>query len=77
VFHTVTLEYFDDESRARVEAAVEEAGADATEDAPLAWLGMEIEQMAFPVRLAMWPWQPEERIVGHARAHGPPVRWLA
>ena len=77
VFHTVTLGYFDEESRARVEAAVQAAGGAATEDAPFAWLGMEIEEMRFPVRLAMWPWDPEERIVGYSGAHGPPVRWLA
>ena len=55
VFQSLVLQYLDDHERARVRAAIEAAGASATERAPLAWLRMEPGGELADVRLRTWP----------------------
>ena len=78
VFHSIVEQQMKDEARRRLLAIVEEAGRDATVDAPLAWLRMEwVERpkVRVEVRLATWP-GGRERLLALPAPHGSPVRWL-
>lgn len=46
----------------------------ATSDAPVGWLRMVQAAGRMEVRLTLWP-VGEERLLGHAHAHGAHVRW--
>ena len=76
VYHSVVLQYVGDEEREQLTAAIAEAGARASNTAPLYWLRMEPERplRAMSVRLTAWP-HADERLLASAGAHGEPVRW--
>jgi len=76
VFQSLLFQYLDDAERERVRAAVEQAGAAATADAPLAWLRMEPGGDQADVRLRTWP-DGEDALVARSGYHGRPVRWVA
>ncbi|HEX4736927.1 MAG TPA: DUF2332 domain-containing protein [Allosphingosinicella sp.] len=78
VFHTVAFDYFPKETQAEVVRRLEETGAAATAEAPLAWLRFEVEpgQDAFALRLRTWP-DGEDRLLALAHPHGSIIRWLA
>ena len=75
VYHSVVSEYLPDEARRAFHATLEEAGARATAEAPLAWVRLEpassIREHAVTLRL--WP-GGEERRLALAGAHGAGVR---
>jgi hypothetical protein len=75
VFHSIVYEYFDGETRAAFHAALDQAGAAATRDAPLAWLRFEATPATrgYAATLTTWP-GAEERVVATAGAHGADVR---
>ena len=75
VFHSIALQYLDRASRERTLDAIAEAGAHATQDAPVAWLRMEPGGEQAEVRLTVWP-GGSERLVATTGFHGRPVRWL-
>ena len=76
VFHSVVTQYLGADERSAVQAVIADAGARATEQAPLYWLRMEPEAplRAMAVRLTRWP-SNAERLLATAGAHGNPVRW--
>jgi hypothetical protein len=74
VMHTVVLSYVTIHERAAIEDAVAGAGDAATSEAPVGWLRMEPAAGRMEVRLTLWP-GAEERLLGHAHAHGAHVRW--
>lgn len=75
VVHSIVLQYLTPTRRQRVRDAVADAGRRATEEAPVAWLRMEPATAdAAEVRLTLWP-GGEDRALGTAGYHGPPVRW--
>jgi len=81
VFHSVAMYHASLEARNRILTALEEAGARATERAPLAWLRMEggysyalLRPTPHEVWLTTWPGGEEQR-VATSGAHGKPVRW--
>jgi hypothetical protein len=78
VFHSVVLQYLDQDERLRMFDLVEEAGARATPNAPFAWLRFESgdwrRTTSHEVRLTVWP-GGEERKLAEAGPHGPPVIW--
>jgi hypothetical protein len=76
IFHSLVIQYLSDATRERLIAAIEAAGRRASEQAPLAWLRMELGGDEADVRLSVWP-SGEERLVARAGYHGRPVRWLA
>lgn len=76
VFHSIVWQYLDDEQRSRIQAALAEAGAKASEDAPLAWLRMEADNELTRVDATLWP-GGESRLIARAGYHGRPVHWLA
>jgi hypothetical protein len=79
VYHSIFLQYPPREKRAAIAAAIEAAGADATEAAPLAWLRLEPEAVLGGPRdsarmlldLTVWP-GGERRVLaitdGHVRS---------
>jgi hypothetical protein len=75
LFHSIVMLYLNEETRARLIAAIEAAGTRATDEAPLAWLRMELGGDEADVHLTTWP-GGEERLVARAGYHGVPVRWL-
>lgn len=76
LYHSVVEEYLPAQELAAFHAAVEDAGAQATEHAPVAWLRMEpssqLRQHA--VSLRVWPHAPEVRYLATTGAHGDDVR---
>jgi hypothetical protein len=77
VAHTIVSQYFTKETRARVRQILDDAGARATKDAPLAWLSMEqyaMDQLP-ELRLTLWP-GGETRTIARAHPHGAWIEWL-
>ncbi len=77
VLHSIAFQYFPEETKARIAAAMARAGAEATLAAPLAWLRYEHEagEDRITLRLKTWP-SGEERLLAHCHPHGSSVRWL-
>lgn len=84
LFHSIAFQYFPPDTQARIRAHMEQAGARATRDAPLAWLRFEMDTsvpstddtQAPTLRLTLWP-GGEDRLLAHAHPHGKLVQWLA
>ncbi len=79
VFHSIVWQYLDHETRVRITDTLRDAGARATDDAPLAWLRLEPGPPHFfppELRLTSWP-GGDERLLATAEFHVGPVRWLA
>jgi hypothetical protein len=69
--HSVVWQYLPAATRARIEAALAQAGAQASRDAPLARLGMEFHTRGAPaeLRLTLWP-GGVTRTLANAHPHG-------
>lgn len=79
LFHSVFWVYMSPEDQAALTAAIQRLGAQATADAPFAWLRMEAQPgnlALMDLRLTIWP-TGEERLLGRAHPHGAWVEWLA
>ncbi len=78
LFHTIAFQYFPEEQKERVRAAVAQAGDAASEERPFGWLSFEMndEQSAFELRLQLWP-DGEETHLADAHPHVSAIRWLA
>ena len=78
VWHSVVRQYLESQERATVEHLLDDAGARATPDAPLAHLSMEPERVGsgyrFAVELAIWP-DGRRELLAECQGHGPPVVW--
>jgi len=75
IYHSIMSQYLSDEERVELFARIEDAGARATEQAPLAWLRMEPVDDRAAVELTLWP-GGETRLVARAGYHGTPVELL-
>ena len=78
VFHSIALQYFPPEGRARVRTAIQAAGKRATPDRPLAWLSMEFigQVITAELRLQCWPGSGETELLARTHPHGARVEWL-
>lgn len=74
VYHSIVLQYLPRDTFRRMRAALEDAGARATDEAPLFWLRMEPAGEVADIRMRSWP-GGEDRILGTTDYHGPPVDW--
>lgn len=78
VYHSSFITYPPPETQARIRAAIFAAGAQATADAPVAWLSKEpdLDNLAGPdeVRLTVWP-GGEQRRLAQCHPHATWVRW--
>lgn len=75
--HTIAWQYFPDETKTRIEAAMQRAGAMATAEAPLAWASVEQDEKdmaSAAIRLRLWPAGSDEEL-GRADFHGRWARW--
>jgi hypothetical protein len=76
VLHSIAFQYFPEGSKARIAAAMEEAGAGASLAAPLAWLRYEHDGgEAISLRLRTWP-SGQDRLLAYCHPHGSKVEWL-
>jgi hypothetical protein len=76
VFHSIVMQYLPDDRRAAFKQLVRSRGtAEATEDAPLAWLRFEPVGEEAAVRLTIWP-GGTDHTVAWSGFHGQNVRWL-
>lgn len=78
VCHTIAHQYFPPKTQARIAQAMERAGAAATPQAPLAWLGMEADDLPGGAGVTLRLWPGDQRIpLGRAGFHGQSVDWTA
>ncbi len=80
VYHSIAFQYFPPATQARIRARLAQLGAATSAARPLAWLRLEMDDPANPamaaIRLTLWRGQgAEERLLGHAHAHGTFVQW--
>lgn len=78
IYHTIAWQYFPHKKQIRGTGLIEAAGARATDDAPLAWLGMENDGQSdgAAIRLRLWPGDLHINL-GRADFHGRWVHWQA
>ena len=76
VFHSIVYEYFPEPVRDAFHRALDDAGARASAEAPLAWLRFEATPATrgYGTTLTTWP-GAEERVVATAGTFGAPA-WL-
>lgn len=78
IYHTIAWQYFPAEAQAKGRALIEEAGANATEDSPLAWLAMEADDQdrGAGLQLRLWPGN-ETHDLARVDFHGRWIDWRA
>ena len=78
LMHSIMWQYLPASSQERIEAAMEEAGAKADADHPLAWIALETnrETFAHELRIRYWPGGSEPVHLANAHPHGEWVEWL-
>ena len=75
LFHSIAYQYFPDAVKQRIQARMEAAGAQATLDAPLAWLAFEQHNDDGPrLTLRLWP-DGRGRELAVAGAHVHTIDW--
>ncbi|OYW45337.1 MAG: hypothetical protein B7Z08_11775 [Sphingomonadales bacterium 32-68-7] len=77
LFHTVMWQYLPEPTRAAIEAAMAEAGAEAAPERPLAWISLETNRATFRHELTVrhWPGGAEPVLLATAHPHGAWVEW--
>lgn len=78
LMHSVVWQYLGEARQARITAAMEDAGARATPERPLAWVVMEPERALLrqEVRVRHWPEGAPWMLIATAHAHGAWVETL-
>ena len=82
VYHSVVWQYLEERTRAELVVRLEEAGAAATREAPLAWLRLEPHPATYApaeLRLTLWDGrtrEPRDVLLATTSFHGGPVEWL-
>lgn len=79
IFHSVVLQYFPAEARAKVRDLIEAAGARADAARPLAWLSMEFPDKATEAHITRrcWPGEGALELLATAHPHEAWVNWVA
>jgi hypothetical protein len=75
VFHSVMWSYVSAPEQQRIVRIIEDAANRASENAPLAWLRMELNDSRWEIRLRIAPGF-QDQLIATTRAHAPSVRWL-
>jgi hypothetical protein len=78
IFHSIVWQYLPPETRARIEAAMAQAGAASSASRRLAWVQLETNRETFRHELLVrhWPGDGEPVLLGRAHAHGAWVEWF-
>jgi hypothetical protein len=79
LMHSVVWQYIPAHQQARITAAMEEAGAQATPELPLAWVMVEADRSVHRHKLCVryWPGGEEEVHLTWSHPHGADIEWLA
>lgn len=79
VMHSIVWQYLGPERQARITAAIEAAGAQATIERPFAWITLEANRDNFRHELVVrsWPGDDTAHKLAESHAHGAWVAWLA
>ena len=79
LMHSIVWQYVPEDQQMRVTTAMEEAGAEATADRPLAWIALEANRTLHQHELVVryWPGGESSKMLGRAHAHGAWVEWMA
>jgi hypothetical protein len=78
IYHTIAWQYFPQAAQTKGTALIEAAGAQATKDAPLAWLRMEADGASDGAALTLRLWPGDQHItLGRVDFHGRWLRWHA
>ena len=79
LMHSIVWQYVPTDQQARVTAAMEAAGAEATLDRALAWVRVEANRTVHRHELTVryWPDGAEETLLARSHAHGAEIEWLA
>ena len=79
VMHSIVWQYLGPERQERITAAIENAGAQATSERPLAWLRVEANRTVHrhEITLRSWPEYGRSMLIGYSHAHGFWVERLA
>lgn len=82
MFHSIMWQYLPAATQARITAAFEAEGAQATPETPLGWIALETDPATFrhELRVRLWDGRAhhgEEHLLSHAHPHGAWVEWLA
>ncbi len=77
LFHTIMWQYMPQETQTAITAAMEQAGARATLQKPLAWIKFEPQRGTFDCELSVryWPGAHDWRKLATAHPHGAWVDW--
>lgn len=78
LMHSIVWQYVPEDQQMRVTTAMEEAGAEATHDRPLAWIALEANRTAHVHELIVryWPGGEAGRTLARSHPHGAWVEWL-
>jgi len=78
LYHSIVWQYLPPATRERIIAAMEEAGAHATPERPLAWVRLETNRQTFRHELSVryWPGGSEWVTLAQSHPHGAWVEWL-
>lgn len=78
LMHSIVWQYLPDTVQYRIQTAMEEAGAKATQEKPLAWISLETNRDTFrhELKVSYWPGGGEPVLLGEAHAHGAWVNWI-
>ena len=77
LYHSVMWQYLPEPTREAIAAAMEQAGAEATEERPLAWVRLETNRATFRHELTVryWPGGADPVLLAEAHPHGAWVEW--
>lgn len=78
LMHSIVWQYVPKDQQERVTAAMEAAGARATQERPLAWIALEGNRTLLNHGLTVryWPGGEEETLLAAAHAHGAWLEWF-
>ena len=76
LFHSIVWQYLPGPTQQAIAAHMEQLGAAARGDSPLAWLRYELSgvESGCELRLTLWP-GGDDRVLAAAHAHGNWIRW--
>ena len=77
LYHSVMWQYLPQATRGAITAALEQAGAEASEERPLAWVRLETNRATFRHELTVryWPGGADPVLLAEAHPHGAWVEW--
>lgn len=79
LMHSIVWQYVPKDQQQRVTRAMEDVGAKATPDKPIAWVQVEADRVIHRHKLVVkyWPGANEETQLAWSHPHGADIEWLA